>query len=77
MECDRRKAARLTHQELMILADDLILSWYQHRNVLDQALGRVRQLEVEVALAEAPAPPISQPKAHHFEWARQLLSRHP
>ena len=72
MELDRRVAARMSRDQLCALVDDLIISWYQHMSSLDQALGRVRQLEVQVALAEPPKPGWPAPSAEHYRWAQEL-----
>jgi hypothetical protein len=73
-ELDRRRAVRLPLHELQALADDLIVSWYEHQSVLDQALGRIRQLEVEVALASAP-PAADTPSPEHYAMAREIMRR--
>lgn len=70
-ELDRRQAVKLTHHELQALADKLICDWYIQRNLIDRCLGRVRHLEVELALANAA--PFSRPAACHHAWARELL----
>lgn len=70
-EIARRRAVKLTHQELQALADQLICDWYIQRNLIDRCLGRVRHLEVELALASAP--PFSGPEPCHFAWAQELL----
>jgi hypothetical protein len=70
-EIDRRRAVTLGHQELQELADRLIVDWYLQRNLIDRCLGRVRHLEVELALANAA--PFSRSAACHYEWAREVL----
>lgn len=52
-EMDRRKAASLKRDELSELADKLIIDWYQHEAAVNLLLGRVRHLEVELALAKS------------------------
>ena len=72
-EIDRRNAVRLTLQELQIVADKLIVDWYRHQHLLEQALQRVCSLEVKLMLAEArPAP--REPSPEHHCWARELLN---
>lgn len=73
-ELDRRTAARMDRDQLHALADELIVSWYEHQSVLDQALGRIRQLEVEVALASAP-PAADTPSPEHYAMAREIMRR--
>jgi hypothetical protein len=77
MEADRRAAAKLSRDELNILADKLICDWYQQRELIDRALGRVRHLEVELALAGPPVPARREPEPQHLEWARELLRQPP
>lgn len=72
-EQDRRAAARLSRDELAILIDKLILDWYTHSNLIDNLLGRVRCLEVELALSSAP-PASTEPSEEHYRWAAELLS---
>ena len=76
MEADRRAAARLSRDELNVLADKLIRDWYQQRELIDRALGKIRHLQVEAALASAP-PVKREPEPQHLEWARELLTPPP
>lgn len=76
MEADRRAAAKLSRNELNVLCDKLICDWYQQRELIDRALGKVRHLQVEMALAAAP-PAKREPEAKHLEWARELLTPPP
>jgi plasmid stabilization system protein ParE len=71
-ELDRRRAVRMPLQELQALTDELIVSWYEHQSVLDQALARIRQLEVQLALAGAP-PSSTTPSPEHFAMAREIM----
>lgn len=72
-EVDRRAAARLSRDELAILTDKLIQDWYHHTALIDSLLGKVRSMEVKLALSSAPK--LGEPKEEHFTWAKQLLSR--
>lgn len=74
-EQDRRVAARSSRADLQILVDDLIVQWYQQQGIIDRALGRIRQLEVELALCDAP-PSNAQPSALHLKMARELLDEY-
>lgn len=76
MEADRRAAARLNRDQLNMLCDKLICDWYQQRELIDRALGKVRHLQVELALATAP-PAKRELEPHHLEWARELLTQSP
>ena len=72
-EHDRRAAVRLTHQELQIVADRLIVDWYRHQHVAEQLLRRVSFLEMQLMLASAP-PAKRGPDERHLEWAKELLA---
>ena len=71
-ELDRRAAAKLSRDELSVLADKLILDWYKHSALIDRLLGRVRQMEVERALQNAK--PLGPATEEHLEWVRHLSS---
>lgn len=73
MEMDRRKVKHIDRDHLEALADKLICDWYLHRNIIDSALGRIRHLEVELALMES-IPDMDEPDDHHWRWAKELLS---
>lgn len=49
-EIDRRHAARMDRNDLSVLVDKLIVDWYRQNELVDRLLGKVRQLQVEVAL---------------------------
>lgn len=72
-ENDRRIAARLDKDTLHALVDDLIVQWYQHQSIVDQALGRVRQLEVELALCDS-IPWDGHVSDEHIQMARELMA---
>lgn len=74
METDRRRAVRLSLHELQEQSDRLIVQWYHHQNVLNQALRRVACLEVELVLAKA-APLLPEPSNRHLQMAKELLAR--
>lgn len=74
MESDRRRAVRLSLHELQEQSDRLIVQWYHHQNVLNQALRRVACLEVELVLAKA-APSLPEPSDRHRQMAKELLAR--
>lgn len=74
-EQDRRAAAKLSRDELSILADKLIVDWYTHSTLIDSLLRRVRCLEVEVALSmvQSTQPPsTAQPSPLAYELLRIL-----
>lgn len=72
-EVDRRAAARLSRDELAIITDNLIQDWYHHTALIDSLLGKVRSMEVRLALSSAPK--LEGPKEEHFTWAKQLLDQ--
>ena len=71
-EIDRRNAVKLSLQELQIVADKLIVDWYHHQHLLEQALQRVCSLEVQLMLAQARPTP-REPSPEHLHMARELL----
>lgn len=72
-EMDRRIAARLDKDTLHALADELIVQWYQQQSIIDRALGRIRQLEVELVLADSI--PLDGPVSDvHMQMAQELLA---
>lgn len=75
MECDRRAAARLPLEQLAVRTDELIQSWYHQQDLINRLLGRVRHLEVKLALSGAQ--PLGEPTAEHRRWAAELLSSTP
>jgi hypothetical protein len=72
MECDRRAAARLNRDQLAMKMDELIQRWYYQHALIDQLLGELRHLQVQVALGP-PVPSKREPEQRHMEWARELL----
>lgn len=72
-EVDRRKAAGLCRDDVAILADKLIVDWYRHTALIDQLFGRIRRLEVDIALA-TPRKSTEEPSKEHYRWATELLS---
>ncbi len=73
-EHDRRRAAAMGREQLKALTDRLICQLYRQEIIIEQALNRVAQLEVEKALGQ-PKPSRRQPDRRHFQWARELLKR--
>jgi hypothetical protein len=71
-EVDRRTAAHLSRDELAVLADKLIVDWYHHSELIDNLLGRVRRMEVDLALRDAK-PSRPEPSEEHYKWAKQLF----
>jgi len=70
-EIDRRHAARMDRNDLSVLVDKLIVDWYRQNELVDRLLGKVRQLQVEVALSSAPPtkPDVSE---DHLLMAKEL-----
>ncbi len=69
---DRRNAAHLCRDDLSIVVDGLIVQAYAQRALIDSLLGRVRQLEVELVLAQE-AGPLQPPSDEHHRWAMDVL----
>lgn len=72
-EMDRRIAARIDKDTLHVLADELIVQWYQQQSIIDRALGRVRHLEVELALCDA-LPSDGHVSDVHMQMAQQVMA---
>jgi hypothetical protein len=72
MECDRRAAAQMNRDQQAIKIDELIQKWYHQHALIDQLLGEVRHLQVQVALGPA-VPSKREPEQRHMEWALELL----
>lgn len=75
-EMDRRAAAKLSRDELSILVDRLITDWYRHTTTIDALLGKVRHLQVEVALSSG-VQGIPPPSPEHYELAKELGAKWP
>jgi hypothetical protein len=75
MELDRRAAARMSRDQLASKLDELIQQWYHQHALIDQLLGEVRHLQVQVALGP-PVPSKPEPEQRHVEMARELLWGH-
>ena len=73
-EIDRRHAARMNRDELSILVDKLIVDWYRQNELVDRLLGKVRQLQVEVALSAAP-PANGEISDTHMLMAKELRTQ--
>lgn len=74
-EIDRRHAARMDRNDLSVLVDKLIVDWYRQNELVDRLLGKVRQLQVEVALSSTqPAKPdICEERLRKAEELREQL----
>lgn len=72
LELDRRTAAKLSRDELSVLVDKLIVDWYHRSALVDNLLGRIRSMEVELALLMVEPGP-ADPTEDHYEWAAELL----
>ena len=75
MEKDRRAAARMSRDQLAEKMDELIQTWYMQQQMINEMLGAIRQLQVQVALAGPPVPAKRGPEQRHVEWARELMGR--
>jgi hypothetical protein len=71
-EMDRRGAVKLPHQDLQVLADQLIIDWYTHRELVNRCLAKVQELEVRLALIDCkPSDPDSW--RDYLDMAKELL----
>jgi hypothetical protein len=73
MELDKRAAASMSHDQLVAKTQELIESWYLQSAMLNGALGEIRQLQVQLALAGPPVPAKRGPEPEHMVMARELM----
>jgi hypothetical protein len=67
MERQRRAAARMNRDQLVERCDELIQSWHHQQQMISELQKAAGHLQVELALKGAP--PLSGPKADHYEMA--------
>jgi hypothetical protein len=75
-ELDRRNAVKLSHHELQMVADKLIVDWYTHRELVNRLLAKVQELEVRLVLADAN-PSDADNWREYLEMAEELLGGNP
>jgi hypothetical protein len=73
MEKDRRAAARMSRDQLAEKMDEMIQTWYMQQQMINEMLGAIRQLQVQVVLAGDPKPAKRGPEPKHLAWARELM----
>ncbi len=70
MEQQRRAAARMNRDQLVERCDELIQAWHQQQQMISELQKVAGNLQVELALKGAP--PLSGPKADHYEMAYDM-----
>lgn len=75
MEKDRRAAARMSRGQLAERMDEMIQTWYMQHQMINEMLGAIRQLQVQVALAGPPVPTKRGPDPEHYVMARQVMAK--
>jgi len=75
MEKDRRAAARMSRDQLAERLDEMIQTWYMQHQMINEMLGAIRQLQVQVALAGPPVPAKRGPDPEHYVMARQVMAK--
>ncbi len=75
MELDKRATARMSRHDLVAKMQEMVESWYMQQQMINDMLGAIRQLQVQVALAGDPKPARNEPEPQHYEWARELLGQ--
>ena len=70
-ECGVRYLRSLPPDQLLAAAESIARQWFDADQLLRQASKRVAELEIEIALSDAP--PLGEPDAWHLEAARDLL----
>jgi hypothetical protein len=74
LEVAKRAAAKMSRDQLVAKAQELIETWYLQSAILDGALGEIRQLQAKLALAGPPVPSKREPDPEHFAMARELMA---
>jgi hypothetical protein len=54
---------------------EMVESWYMQQQMINEMLGAIRQLQVQVAMAGPPVPAKRGPEERHVKWARELMGR--
>ena len=65
----------MSRDQLAEKMDELIQTWYMQQQMINEMLGAIRQLQVQVALAGPPVPAKRGPEQRHVEWARELMGQ--
>jgi hypothetical protein len=73
MEQQRRAAARMNRDQLVERCDELIQAWHQQQQMISELQKVAGNLQVELALKGAP--PLSGPKADHYEMAYDMAEQ--
>ncbi len=73
MEQQRRAAARMNRDQLVERCDELIQAWHQQQQMISELQKVAGNLQVELALKGAP--PLSGPKADHYEMAHDMAEQ--
>jgi hypothetical protein len=71
MQIELAQLRSCNESQLLISADELLRQWYQHRQVINNALQEIQKLKVQLLLADAPVfrP---EPSQQHYAWAAEL-----
>ena len=73
MERERRAVARMSRDQLVERCDELIQAWHQQQQMISELQRVAGSLQVELALKGAP--PLSGPKADHYEMAYDMAEQ--
>ena len=71
-ECAVRHLRSLPPDQLLAAAELIARQWFDADQLLRQASKRVAELEIEIALVDAP--PLGAPQLWHQQAARDLLT---
>ena len=63
----------MSRDQLAEKMDEMIQSWYLQHQMINEMLGAIRQLQVQVVLAGDPKPAKRGPEQRHVAWARELM----
>ena len=73
MEKDGPGAGRMSRDQLAEKMDEMIQTWYMQQQMINEMLGAIRQLQVQVVLAGDPKRAKRGPEPKHMAWARDLM----
>jgi hypothetical protein len=73
MQIELAQLRSCNEAQLLISADELLRQWYQHRQVINNALQQIQKLKIELLLADAPVFRPASPD--HHAWAAELYAQ--
>jgi hypothetical protein len=71
MQIELAQLRSYSEVQLLTIADEFVRQWYQHKQVIANAMQQIQKLKVELLLADAQ-PSNREPAAEHYAWAAEL-----